>query len=108
MPLHKGKSKKIIGENIAEMEASGHPRKQAIAASLNQARKAGNKIPIASKHKEHQKMKIEHHKKAVHHMKEAAKHHEKAKEHMEKVKKHTDEKEDKKLIKKMVKKDCVK
>lgn len=45
MPLHKGKSKKVIGENIKEMEASGHPRKQAIAASLNQARKAGAKIP---------------------------------------------------------------
>lgn len=45
MPLHKGKSKKVIGENIGEMEASGHPRKQAIAASLNMARKSGAKIP---------------------------------------------------------------
>jgi hypothetical protein len=45
MPLHKGKSKKVIGENIREMEASGHPKKQAIAAALNQARKSGAKIP---------------------------------------------------------------
>lgn len=45
MPLHKGKSRKVIGENISEMEASGHPKAQAIAASLNQARKAGAKIP---------------------------------------------------------------
>lgn len=45
MPLHKGKSKKIIGENIKEMEAAGHPAKQAIAASLNQARKSGAHIP---------------------------------------------------------------
>jgi len=45
MPLHKGKSKKVIGENIREMEESGHPRKQAIAAALNQARKSGSKIP---------------------------------------------------------------
>lgn len=45
MPLKKGKSKKIIGENIAEMERAGHPRKQAIAASLNEARESGAKIP---------------------------------------------------------------
>ncbi len=46
MPLKKGKSKKVIGENIKEMEASGYPKKQAIAASLTQARKSGDKIPI--------------------------------------------------------------
>lgn len=45
MPLHKGKSKKVIGENISEMEKAGHPKKQAIAASLNMARKSGAKIP---------------------------------------------------------------
>lgn len=44
MPLKKGKSKKIISQNIAEMIESGHPRKQAIAASLNTARKSGAKI----------------------------------------------------------------
>ncbi len=45
MPLKKGKSKKVIGENIKEMENSGYPPKQAIAASLNQARKNGAHIP---------------------------------------------------------------
>ena len=45
MPLKHGKSRKIIGENISEMERSGHPKKQAIAASLNEARKSGAKIP---------------------------------------------------------------
>ena len=45
MPLAKGRSKKIIGKNIAEMEKSGHPKKQAIAASLNEARESGAKIP---------------------------------------------------------------
>ncbi len=45
MPLVKGKSKKVIGKNIKEMEASGHSKKQSIAASLNEARKAGAKIP---------------------------------------------------------------
>lgn len=49
MPLSKGKSRKVIGHNIEEMEASGHPRKQAIAAALSQARKSGAKIPKRKK-----------------------------------------------------------
>jgi hypothetical protein len=44
MPLVKGSSRKAIGQNIKEMEASGHPKKQAIAASLNEARMSGAKI----------------------------------------------------------------
>lgn len=44
MPLSKGKSKKVIGKNIKEMEMSGHPKKQSIAAALNMARKSGAKI----------------------------------------------------------------
>ena len=42
MPLLKGK--KNIGKNIAEMEAAGHKRSQAIAAALSEARKSGAKI----------------------------------------------------------------
>ena len=49
MPLAKGKSRAVIGENIKEMEASGHPKKQAIAAALSQARKSGAKIPKKKK-----------------------------------------------------------
>ncbi len=49
MPLKKGKSKKVIGENIKEMEMSGHKKSQAIAASLNEARKSGAKIPMKKK-----------------------------------------------------------
>ena len=45
MPLHKGTSKKVICKNIKEMEESGHPKKQSIAAALNEARKSGKKIP---------------------------------------------------------------
>lgn len=45
MPLKKGKSRKVIGKNIKEMEESGYPPAQAKAASLNQARKSGAKIP---------------------------------------------------------------
>lgn len=45
MPLSKGTSRKTIGKNISEMEASGHSKKQSIAASLNEARKSGAKIP---------------------------------------------------------------
>jgi hypothetical protein len=44
MPLHKGKSKKVIGENIREMEKSGHKKSQSIAAALNMARKSGSHI----------------------------------------------------------------
>lgn len=60
MPLHKGKSKKVIGENISEMQNAGHPKDQAIAASLNEARESGAKIPKKNashsshkRHKEH-------------------------------------------------------
>ena len=49
MPLKKGKSKAVIGQNIKEMEASGHKKSQAIAASLNEARKSGAKIPKKKK-----------------------------------------------------------
>jgi hypothetical protein len=45
VPLAKGKGQKTISKNISEMVHSGYPRKQAIAASLNQARKSGAKIP---------------------------------------------------------------
>jgi hypothetical protein len=44
MPLKKGTSRKIIGENIKEEEKT-HPKKQAIAIALDVARKSGAKIP---------------------------------------------------------------
>ena len=37
MPLKPGRSRKVIGENIREMEASGHPHNQAVAAALHNA-----------------------------------------------------------------------
>lgn len=43
MPLKSGKSRKVISENISEMVHSGHPRKQAIAAALNNARRGKRK-----------------------------------------------------------------
>ncbi len=49
MPLYTGKSNKVIGKNIKEMEESGHKKSQAIAASLNEARKSGAKIPKKKK-----------------------------------------------------------
>lgn len=44
MPLKKGKSKKTVSSNIREMMASGYPQRQAVVASLNQARKSGAKL----------------------------------------------------------------
>lgn len=41
MPLKHGSSNKVVSENIREMVASGHPQKQAVAAALRVARKAG-------------------------------------------------------------------
>ena len=54
-------------------------------------------------------MKMKHHEKAELHLKKAAEHHTAAKMHMHEAKKekHADVKEDKKLVKKMVKKDCM-
>lgn len=64
MPLHHGKSRKVIGENIKEMEESGHPRKQAIAAALNEARESGAHIPYKHHKKEHHSGRHDGHKEA--------------------------------------------
>lgn len=40
MPLIKSASKEAISSNIREMEASGHPHKQAVAAALHTADEA--------------------------------------------------------------------
>lgn len=45
MPLKKGSDRKTVSSNISEMVHSGYPQKQAVAASLNQARKSGANIP---------------------------------------------------------------
>lgn len=40
MPLKKGTSRKVVGSNIAELERSGRPPKQAIAIAMSKAGKA--------------------------------------------------------------------
>jgi hypothetical protein len=43
MPLHPGKSEDVIKKNIEEMQASGHPHDQAVAAALHNAHPNGGK-----------------------------------------------------------------
>ena len=51
MPLKRGKSKKVISENIAELIHSGRDPKQAVAIALSEARRCGAKIPKKKKKK---------------------------------------------------------
>ncbi len=39
MPLKKGRSQKIISENIRELMHAGHPQKQSIAIAMKCAKK---------------------------------------------------------------------
>lgn len=43
MPLEKGGSRETVSRNISEMVRSGYPQRQAVAASLSQARRSKRK-----------------------------------------------------------------
>ncbi len=43
MPLKKGKSKKAVSYNIAELMRSGRPQKQAVAIAMSKAGKSRKK-----------------------------------------------------------------
>ena len=55
MPLKKGSSRETISENISEMEHSGYPHRQAVAAALSNARRSKKKV--GKKHKGHGRKK---------------------------------------------------
>lgn len=50
MPHKQGYSRKTISHNIRHMIAAGHPRKQAIAASLATARKVAKAKGVSPSH----------------------------------------------------------
>ena len=43
MPLKKGKSDKVVSENIRELRHSGKPEKQSIAIAMNEAGRSKKK-----------------------------------------------------------------
>ena len=43
MPLKKGRSKKVVGENVKELMHSGRPQKQAVAIALKKAGRSRRK-----------------------------------------------------------------
>jgi len=49
MPLMKGRTKEIIGENIAELRRTGRPEKQAIAIAMHTAGKGKPRKPRKKK-----------------------------------------------------------
>jgi hypothetical protein len=48
MPLEKGSGRQAIAHNICEMEAHGHPKKQAMAAALHTALDTGDSMELHS------------------------------------------------------------
>ncbi len=51
MPLKKGKSRKVVSENISELVHSGRPQKQAIAIAMHEAGLSRDDAPKKSKKK---------------------------------------------------------
>lgn len=64
MPLKRGTSHKMMGENYKTEIAAGKPKKQAVAIMLNEARESGAKIPRKGESKKnHRDIEERHHRK---------------------------------------------
>ncbi len=59
MPLKSGSDHKTVSHNIEEMIASGHPKDQAIAASLKKAGLSNQYLRVLKSRKRYRKERME-------------------------------------------------
>ncbi len=61
MPLKKGKSKKVVSQNISELMHSGRPQKQAVAIAMSEAGMSKKMSPQAKFERMRKKQGAKHH-----------------------------------------------
>ena len=88
MPLIKGSSKEVIGENIRELRHSGYPERQSIAIAMHSAGKSKKKASSKSSLKKLHRAEEKQHEKSE----RAMKHDERIHEKIERIEKRQDKK----------------